>query len=342
MSAPSLPALAFNSISVTLAGTSYPNILDGIYTALTTTTADDGQSIPTAARWQVTRYQNAGTTEAVYCEPAATSPVAGKIVLIWAAAASGPHSNVVMKSPDTYANSVIIFSALVATAAGTISRSNYSAWDGATPFTAGGRFMGYNRVYAGTTASKIFLFPSTDSILLQIEEGAGAIYPCRAGLDIRGLTDGATDGESGLGGRVASLMVGGSDAAMNAAFWTAAPSGGSANITMHSGNVGQCHCWYLVPNSSTVSSMSWRSTSSNAGEYQIDSALSQVGLSGAIEPDYIVYRDLTSGRKIGRDRAMFWGPRRKTKAILSATSTKTWIVFGSSSTSDVDCALLPM
>jgi hypothetical protein len=66
---------------------------------------------------------------------------------------------------------------------------------------------------------------------------------------------------------------------------------------------------------------------------------------GNIEPEHLPLRDVTGSgvrndRKIGRHRAFFIGPRRKTRAILSSDAVKTWISCGQSETLDNDCYLL--
>ena len=347
MASPSLPALSFGSKTVTLVGVLMSNILDGIYDALTATTYDDGTSVPAAAQWQVTKYQNTGLTEAVYAEPAASSPAAGKVVLIWAAAASGTHSSVVAASPHTYANGSVMFGAYVASAGGTISRSNFSSWDGATPFTAGGRFTGYCRLYASTTAAKVFLFSSAEYIALQLEEAAGGMYACAGGFGVRGVSDHSTSSESGLGGRVFDFGTNGTAlAALHANFWTVSLSGGSS-ILSHSTTANFPAWWYLTPGSSTIRPVSYRGVGSTAADgFQVSSAVACVGLNAEVEPEPIAMRDVGSGgnvnRKIGRHRAFFFSPKRKTKAILSSGATKKWIAFGQSVTSDNDCALMPI
>jgi hypothetical protein len=71
-----------------------------------------------------------------------------------------------------------------------------------------------------------------------------------------------------------------------------------------------------------------------------------VGLDGSIEPETIALRDVGGGgnvsKKPGRHRAFFFGPKRKTKAVLSAGATPKWIAFGGSTIADNDCALMPI
>lgn len=340
MAAPSLPSLAFNVNSQTVSASSIDKWLDALYTALTATTYDDSSSVPTTARWQVSRYQNAGTTEAVYAEPASTSPVAGKVVLIWAAAAAGTHSSVVMASPDTYANGVIIFGAYVANAGTTISRSNFSSWDGATPFTSGGRFTGYTRLYAGTAWDKCFLFSSDDYIITQLyTTTANTSHVCGGGFGIRGLDDGAVLAESGLGGRLFDFFTTGSSGAFSSTFWS--QSSASLGVFTHSTNAAQTHSYVLIPGGSTLKAIRIRD---NAGtsSFNDSSSTNCYGIdSTTIEPEILPFRD-TTGNKIGRHRAIFYGPRRTTKAILSDSGVKKWIMCGYSTTTQGDCFAMPM
>lgn len=349
MSSPSLPALVTGALTITLAGTSLPNLLDGIYDALnTTTTYDDGTSIPTNTKWVPTKYQNAGTTEAVYAVPAAGSPVAGKVVLIFAGAAAGTHSSVVMASPDTYTNGILFFGAYVATAGGTVSASNFSSWDGASPFTAGGRFTGYCRVYTATAATKVGLFSTDDWIGVQVEVSGAIVSWCWGGFGVRGLTDGAVDAESGLGGRVFDFGTNGSGAAL-AYNWLSVPTSGSTGGCLgHNTAANYQHAWYLTPGSSTIRPLSYRRANegNSPDPFPITSAASCVGLSGAVEPEPIALRDVGSGgnvgRKIGRHRAFYVGPTSQNKSILSAGGTKKWISWAQSSLGAADAYLLPI
>lgn len=347
MAVPSLPALSFGSLTITLAGTLISNILDGIYDALSATTYDDGVSVPTAARWVATKHQNAGVTESVTAVPAASSPIAGKVVLMWAGAVAGTHASVVMASPDVYANTLLNFGAYVANAGSTVAEANYSAWDAATPFSGGtGRWSGYCRVTGSASAAKVFLFTSTDYVGTQVEEALGPIYACAGGFGIRGLTDGTTNSESGLGGRVFDFGTTSSALALAATFWTVNIAASGGGLLAHSTSASASHWWYLAPGSATIRPVSYRAAGGAAPDgYQLSSSLACVGLDNSVEPETIALRDVgvggNTGKKIGRHRAFFYAPKHRTKAILSAGATKAWVAFGNSSTVDNDCALMP-
>jgi hypothetical protein len=63
------------------AAVSFATFLALMITTGNTTTGDDGVAIPTAAQWV---FSAKDTNKMVVAVPAATSPMAGKVVLIWA------------------------------------------------------------------------------------------------------------------------------------------------------------------------------------------------------------------------------------------------------------------
>ena len=346
MAAPSLPGLHFGT--VTKIGTLLISTwLDAVYEALlhlTSGTYDDGATIPAASKWVVSRYQNAGLTEAVYCEPAASSPIAGKVVLIWAGAAAGTHASVVMAGSDTYANGVVLFGMYVANAGATVSRSNYSAWDAATPFSGGtGRFTGYVRVTATTAWSRAILFASAEYLALNCEITGGACFTSFGGAGISGIDDNTTDSESGLGGRVFDFGCSGSGTACASDFWNSVAS--SSGMFLHSASSGQAHWFVLAPGTSTIKGILYRANTSSAGALNNGDNNNCLSPAGYAQPDVLPIRDIsgsaTNARKWGRHRAFFYGPRRKSSAILSFAGVKSWVAFGAHTVSDSDAAALP-
>lgn len=349
MAAPSLPALAFGTVTKAVAAATLPGWLDALYEALlhltATATYDDGATVPANAQWVVSRYQNTGVTEAVYCVPAATSPIAGKVVMIWAGATSGTHSNVVMASPDTYANSILLHGMYVASAGQTVSASDYSAWDAATPFTGGtGRFTGYVRVSAATTWNRALLFASAEYLCSNVEIVGGTTYMSWGGSGVRAPDDNTTDSESGLSGRVFDFGCSGSGGVASATFWNSEAASYAA-LMADTTTSGRSHWFYLLPGASTIRSLSYRSNINVAGALCNGDADNCLSISGIAEPDILALRDVsgaaTDGRKIGRHRAFHFGPRRTSGSILSYGATKVFVAFGQSTASNADAICLP-
>lgn len=345
MAAPNLPALYSGAVTSTVSSTAGDKWLDALYTSLTATTYDDARSIPAADQWQVTRYQNAGTTEAVYAEPASTSPVAGKVVLIWAYVAAGTHSSVAMASPDTYANGVVIFGAYVASAGQTVSRSNYNAWDNATPFSGGtGRFTGYTRLYAGTTWNKAVWFPSAEYGATQLETTVGTqyLYDCWGGFGIRAPTDGATNSESGLGGRVFDFGTTGSSLASGttSTAWQA-----SNGWFSHSTTAAQAHWYYLVPGSTSIRAIGVK-TSTESG-IAVAGANFMKAINGENTPEALIAIDRGSGgaigANVGRHRFFFYGSQGVSRTYIQNTSGKKKLIrYGAQITASGDAAVIPV
>jgi hypothetical protein len=158
-------------------------VLDAIYTLGTTTTYANGatRTEGTGSAWTYTgnRYQNAGTTEALYPAPP-TSTLNGRILL--AGAATLPSPNPTMASPDAAAANILL--ANVVKNAGA-----FATWNAASPMTSGQTF-GYWRVWptsAGT--GSVYLYEGKDAMLVVISAGAAA-YAWIGGATLMWTVDG--------------------------------------------------------------------------------------------------------------------------------------------------------
>lgn len=344
MAAPSLPALAFNVVTVTGASTAIYDALNAIYTALGTTTYDNGASVPAAAQWQVTRFQAAGLTEAVYCEPAASSPIAGKVVLIWAGSNVSTHVGTQMLSPDTYINNRLFFGMWVAKPGQTVARSDYNAWDNATPFNgSNGFFSGYTSFGAtGATWTKMFLFSSAEYLITQYEIAAAASTAiCGGGAGIRAPTTAAADSTQS-DGRVYDMWTSGATA-VPSNFW--AVNSTITALLSYSGTASSAHSYYMAPLATAMRACQYRNNAAAYGNWP-SSVNAGKALSGAIQAETITMKDVTGGAtdafNIGRHRACMFGPQQKTKEVLSTGGTNYAITVGYSSTTSGDAIYLPM
>lgn len=343
MAASDLPDLTFNSVTVA-GGTTAALWIAAL--ASVGYVADDGASI-VAANCHVFTSPAAGVCLAV---PAATSPEAGKYVLIWGWDATGPAA-AAMLAPDTTAANVLMFGMWMADDGQTVSAADLTAaWttnSAAAGFTGKGTFTGYWRVNAAAIPSKVTVWMSSGYLVVDLIDTANALWRCYGGLGIRSAT--VAGGESGLGGRKFDFGTSGSGVALSPLFTTTSSVAGI--VLTHSVTANQAHYAYRVPGATTDASVttmracSWR-TFAAAAAFAASDALNCVDAEGNVEPEVIPIKDTvgSGGRdktKVGRHRAFFFGPRRKTRAILSAAGVKTWIACGQSESADNDCFLLP-
>lgn len=344
MPAPSLPGLLFNSLSG-LAGTTIPLWLALLVTTGNTVTADDGASIPATARHVFTS-PNANVVLAV---PAASSPVAGKYVLIWAYESGvAPGASAVL-SPEVATATVCYFGIWMADAGSTVSAADLTAaWstnaaDGG--FTGNGTFSGYSKFYAGTIPNNVYVFVSDDYVVVQLEETTNGTFWCWGGMGVRCPT--VAGGESGMGGRRFDFGTSGTTAVV-AAHTT---NQGNGCPTGHGTSAGNSHWWHRLPGQTTGSStttmraMSWRIAGGTPVGFQASDPLNCVDDTGAVEPEIMPLKDVSGGtqdkKKVGRSRAFFFGPRAKTKSILAAAGVKKWIAVGQAVSTANDAFLLP-
>lgn len=162
----SLEALSFKYIgkftvpAATLSGT-----LGTVSRAFASNTYADGTSRVTGSgvAWTPTAQLNAGTTLAVSLTPV-TSTLGQKIIY-----AGGGAGSPTMISPDTYANSRMIFGLCK-------NAGNFNSWSDANPYSAG-QFSGYTTAFVGnTTITSIHFFESKDSILVVGETNTSTLY----------------------------------------------------------------------------------------------------------------------------------------------------------------------
>jgi len=363
MAAPTCPALAFAGAVTTAAALTLTLGLDALYTSLTATVNDQGVAIAAANQPQVTK--GGAPTDYIVIEPSASSAVTGKWVIVIAGAAAVAPGVAAMLSPDGAAVAQLYIGIYMANSGATVSRANFTAaWSTnatAGGFTGGtGTFSGYTKFYGAiTTIAYMSAFMSAEDIVFQVQTITGTQYMAEAGLGIRGVSTDAVDSESGLLGRVFTLCTTGAGGPIVAAWmqqaWTSTTSNGP--LGNYTTNDGAPHTYYRIPGATTSSStstmrqMTWYGNKDNGANGLGSSTAPQyIAASGAVEPDYVGMRDsgtpstARDGIKVGRHRAMFFGPRKRSRYTLSTGGVAKWISAGSSSTaSDAnDCVLLPM
>ena len=350
MAAPTCPDLAFAGSVTTLAALTLTLGLDALYTSLTSITTDAGATVPVASRPQVTK--GGAPTDYIVLEPAVTSPVAGKWVIIVCGASGAQPNAAAMLAPDTSALAQLYIGIWMANSGQTVSRADLATWTAAAPFVGTGTFSGFVKIYAAlTTIASMTAYLSAEDIVFGVETSTGTQYMAEAGFGIRGVSDAALDSESGMLGRVFSLSTSGATP-ISTAWQTANIGAGSTFAPISYGTInGYSHCFYRVPGatSSHMRQCTWNSPASQSNGFPSSAAAEFIAASGAIEPEVIPFRDVVGsgtrdGTKVGRSRVFFFGPRKRTRYVLSTGGVAKWIACGSaSSTSDAnDAVLLPM
>jgi hypothetical protein len=230
-------------------------LLDALYVVGTRTTYANGatRTEGSGSAWTYTgnRYQNAGTTEALYPAPP-TSTLNGRILL--AGAATLPSPNPTMASPDAAAANVLM--ANVVKNAGA-----FATWNAASPMTSGQTF-GYWRVWptsAGT--GSVYLYEAKDAMLVVISAGAAA-YAWIGGAIGDPETDSTSDGETD--GKVYGQAVSGTNNTWNNAWFSASGATTNAFPTIHATGAGATHVGVFTPGGSTILT-AWSLTFGNAG-----------------------------------------------------------------------------
>jgi len=348
MAVPSLPNLLHNSCTVTDTA-NVATWMASLVTAINATTGDNAVSIPANARWVAT---TADSSRMVVAVPAATSPMAGKVVLVWAYQSGTAPGATAMLSPEAATATCLYFGAYWSNGTAVSAADVTAAWstNAATgPFNASstGTFTGWSKFYAGTTSATAIVFKSAETLIVQLEETGGGMYACWGGAGVVAPTDNVLDCEAGMGGRVYDFGTSGASAAMTSTFLTTSSANGGP-VLGHGNLAGNCHWWYRVPgqtasaNVATMRAMSNRAAGTAYVGPILSDAVNCYTASGAVQPQPVIVRDVvTSGTRtnytVGTSRSFYYGPRRRSRAILNSA----WIAFGQTTAADNDALLLP-
>ena len=215
-------------------------VLDALYTLGTKTTYANGatRTEGSGSAWTYTgnRYQNAGTTEALYPAPP-TSTLGGRVLL--AGAATLPTPNPTMASPDIAVANCLLGNVVKNAGA-------FSSWNAASPMTSGQTF-GYWRIWltsAGT--GSVYLYEGKDALLVVISAGTAA-YAWMGGAIGDPETDSTTDGETD-GKLYGQITQGTSNTWSNNWFNTST----AVFPTNNAGSSGSPHVGVFTPGGSTL------------------------------------------------------------------------------------------
>lgn len=212
-------------------------VLDALYILGTKTVYQNGttRTEGTGSAWTYTgnRYQNAGTTEALYPAPP-TNTLTQRVLL--AGAATLPTPNPTPASPDSVAANILM---------GNVVKNGgaYNAWNAASPMTSGQTF-GYWRIWPTTAGTgSVYLWEGKDVMMVQISAGSGA-YGWIGGAIGDPETAAALDGESD--GKLYGQITSGSTAAMSVNFLS------TADFLTHSATASAFHAGVFTPGGTTI------------------------------------------------------------------------------------------
>lgn len=307
------------------ASNSIKDVLDALYSAGTATTYWDGSARTqgSGSAWTFSRYQNAGTTEAVYASPV-TGSLNHRAIFGGASGAKTPT----MASPDTYTASVVL--AGLAKNAGA-----YNAWDNAAPFTSG-QFYGYWKCLnlASFTIAKVHIVESQEAIVVVFEATTGACQSVLVGAYLDPETSTGTAAESD--GRRYGLAVPFSSTATTATFLET-----NASWLSHSASANQYH--HMVADIGAVSTFI---TTNKLQLFQSGVGTSITATSMANAASEVVIMPIAFGRNSAAPNDTFIGVTRQFGAGRNILSMTTRQVSGAdvyhnvgSSTSSVGNAL---
>jgi hypothetical protein len=232
-----LPTLTFYRLAdVTPAASTIQGLLDAIHGA-DWTTDYRGRSLASTHLWTKARYQNAGTTEAVYLTAPSGTPMTLVPKIIFAGAAAG--------SPTMYVDTILASALHVGI---NKNSGSFNAWTAALPFTSG-QFSGFTRVgptSINSTATTVRIYVSEEVIILDIWSSATAHYPVIVGAIVEAHTQ-DTSSAMETDERLYGAVTQGSGGALSGAFLS------SANTFFdHSMSNNAQHAYVFQPNTSSI------------------------------------------------------------------------------------------
>lgn len=311
----SLTALAHRKwATVTVTTSTCPGLLDHIYTAITQANDYAGVAIPSAL--SVTKYQNAGTTEAIYGTFGAASALTPKFLIAGVNAARTPLMSASTNGSHTWTANHLM-------AGLTKNAGAFATWDHATqPFTSGSP-IGLSKFYdASVAAAKIHALVTAETLWVFIESATGTFFGCGIGALLDPESTDSTDSESDE--RVYSVVVSGT---------TAIGTGihGGSGLLYHGASNNATHFLTLQPGSSSclrtqrLQPMSLSTTTT---------LTTRAGKPIAIP---LFCYDTVNDRCLGRLREIMAVRDGKMGQRQSPAGVDRWFYVGGSASADGDC-----
>lgn len=313
-----------------LSSQTWANVMDAIFTLGQSTTYPDGtaRTIGSGSAGTWSRYQNAGTTEAVYCTPA-ISPLNHRIVFAAAAVSPSPA--------PTYASGT--FRANIPAINLIKNAGAFSSWNAASPFTSG-QTMGYVTLYGGNTGTtsitgSINVWESRDSVaLLLLSSNVTSFYAFAGALIDPESTDVVNDAESD--GKVYGIITGNSDVSTGGYWPTNWMRINANNTSIGLSQLGSNFAQVFTPNGSTLIPI-YRANGLYDGWTNQGGAVMYTR-SGRLVRMPIFYWSSTN--VIGRLREVTLFTNSQVPRRFLSGGTPLGYVFGPSDTTDVNCVLL--
>ena len=292
----SLSALTFYRLpDVNPANTLVSDLLDAIYSALTSATDFHGATVPSTHVWSWAKYTNI-VTEAVYstAPPSGTAMTRSPSIIYGgqAVATKTPTMNV-----DTYTAANVHLGM-------NLRGGSINAWDAASPFTSG-QFSGYVRATstgANLTTTKVRAYVSQETIVLNIIQGATNTisFMNMAGAIIEPWsTDTTVDAETD--GRVYGTICGGAVAPSSS--W--ASGSGSNDWFRHGGSNGNTHNFIFQPNTALNGSSSQFAIENEHYWRRVNTTTQAATLFGTSIARPIYMGRISGGFAIGRLREVY-------------------------------------
>lgn len=321
-----LPTLTFYRLpDVTVASANIQGLLDAIYSALIQTSDHRTTALPSTHLWTWTRYQNAGTTEAVYTTAVPSGPSVTPRIIFAGASAGSPT----MASPDTFTASNVMVGVNKNSGA-------FNAWTAALPFTSG-QFSGLTRVSgtaANATSTVVRAYVSEEVVFLDIIQSATSHWWVLAGAIIEPWTDDTSGGSvvSETDNRLFGMLTSGGGTALGNAFLSTATSNTFMN---HDTGGGNAHGFVLVPNSTGIYSVEASSTWITAASTTTTKDLAGKHMAQAVD----MVRD-GGGAAMGRLREVYrYGSAQGGLTVRDGSTDKLHVV-GCNTTSADDAIVL--
>jgi hypothetical protein len=301
--------------TVTVTTSTCPGLLDHIYTAITQANDYAGVAIPSALT--VTKYQNAGTTEAIYGTFGAGSALTPKFLIAGVNAARTPLMSSSTNGSHTWTANHLM-------AGLTKNAGAFASWDHASqPFTSGSP-IGLSKFYdASVAAAKIHALVTAETLWVFVETATGTMFGAWIGAILDPETTTSTSAESD--GRLYSVGVTGTTS-----IATNAHNAGSG-IFYHGASNNAAHFLTLKAGTSSclrTSRLSSQSASTTTTLTNWDSE--PVAL-----PLYAY--DTVGDRFLGRLREVCVVRDAKMTQRQSPAGTDRWFYVGSSASVDGDC-----
>lgn len=242
-----LPTLNWRYVGRFVVGANVINtILDTLYTAGISATYYDGSARTPGASsaWTWSRYQNAGTTEAVYATPPLAA-VSDLRVIVAGQAVIGKVPT--MASPDTNVAAAPMIS---------INKNSgaFNAWENVAPFTSG-QFFGYWRAGNATssiTYSAVHYYECEEAVCIVFESSTQTCYASIAGAYLDPQSSDVLDAETN--GRLYGLSVSGFNSALSTTH-LANPTfnaAGNAFLRSHSTGASNAHAGTFTVGAGTL------------------------------------------------------------------------------------------